>query len=75
MKATYTAADGAGTTYEIEADRHGNYTITLNGKVVRRKTALTDYPGKPRWGSAKLELAAIEDAKAAAEELSRSQRS
>ena len=49
--------------YEIEADRHGSYAIKLNGKLVKRVTALTDYPGKPRWGSKKLEAEAIEDAK------------
>lgn len=49
--------------YEIEADRHGSYAIKLNGKLVKRVTALTDYPGKPRWGSKKLEAEALEDAK------------
>jgi|GEM_PF-4787326 hypothetical protein len=49
--------------FEIEADRHGSYSIRLNGKLVRRVTALTDYPGKPRWGSKKLEAEAIADAR------------
>jgi hypothetical protein len=49
--------------FEIEADRHGSYSIKLNGKLVRRVTAVTDYPGKPRWGSRKLEADAIADAR------------
>ncbi len=65
MKITYAGASGDGPAYEIEADRHGNYTIRSEGKVVKRVTALKDYLGKPRWGSRKLELDAIEDAKAA----------
>lgn len=63
MRTTYTSGADATKTYEIEADRHGNYTIWLEGKVVRRKSALTDYPGKSRWGSKKLELAALDDAR------------
>ena len=65
MKVTYVARDGAGPTYEIEADRHGSYTIRCEGRVVKRMTAITNYFGKPRWGSRRLELAAIEEAKAA----------
>lgn len=67
MKIDYASRDGAGPTYEIEADRHGNYTIRAGGKVVKRVSSLTSYLGKPRWGSRKLELAAIEEAKAVIE--------
>lgn len=49
--------------FEIEADRHGSYSIRCDGRLLRRVTALTNYPGKPRWGSRKLEAEAIEDAK------------
>jgi len=70
MKTTYTSAAGPRRTYEIEADRHGSYTILLDGKVVKRKSALSDYPGKSRWGSKKLELAALEDARAVVDEIS-----
>ena len=65
MKVTYTALDGSGPSYEIEADRHGSYTIRCGSRVVKRMTAVTNYFGKPRWGSRKLELAAIDEAKAA----------
>ncbi|HEX2547221.1 MAG TPA: hypothetical protein VHL79_20225 [Ramlibacter sp.] len=65
MKVEYTSRDGAGPKYEIEADRHGSYTIRREGRVLKRTTSLTEYVGRPRWGSRKLELAAIEDAKAA----------
>jgi hypothetical protein len=58
----YRASNGE-TEFEIESDRHGSYSIKLNGKVIRRVTALTHYPGKPRWGNRKLESDAIEDAK------------
>ena len=63
MRLTYTPQSQPGTEFEIEADRHGSYAIRLNGKVVRRVTALPDYVGKPRWGNRKLEAGAIEDAK------------
>jgi hypothetical protein len=63
MKTTYAKSD-TGPTYEIESDKHGSYTIKCAGKVLKRVTSLTDYQGKPRWGSKKLEDAAIEDAKA-----------
>lgn len=63
MRIMYTPRDCPGPEYEIEADRHGNYAIKLNGKVCKRVTALTNYLGKPRWGSKKLEVDAIEDAK------------
>ncbi|MBG9390658.1 hypothetical protein [Caenimonas aquaedulcis] len=69
MKIAYASRDGQGPSFEIEADRHGSYTIRQDGKVVKRVTALTQYAGRPRWGSKKLELRAIEDAKAAAEAL------
>jgi hypothetical protein len=69
MKTEYSRNDGAGPTYEIEADRHGNYTIKLQGKVIKRVTALSNYLGKPRWGSSKLENDAIEDAKRAIDAL------
>lgn len=63
MKITYVSMDGNGPTYEIEADRHGNYAIRHEGVVVKRVTSITSYPGKPKWGSRKLERDAIEDAK------------
>jgi hypothetical protein len=69
MKVEYSRNEGAGPTYEIDADRHGNYTIKLQGKVVKRVTSLSSYVGKPRWGSSKLEADAIEDAKRAIESL------
>lgn len=65
MKIMYAAHGGAGPTYEIDADRHGNYTIRHEGRVVKRVTSVTRYVGKPRWGSQKLEQAAIEEAKGA----------
>lgn len=49
--------------FVIEADRHGNYAIRHHGRLVRRVTALTHYPGKPRWGSRKLEADAAADAR------------
>lgn len=64
MKIMYAANGGAGPTYEVEADRQGNYTIRREGKLLKRVSSVTNYLGKPRWGSKKLELAAIEDAKA-----------
>lgn len=64
MKITHSARGGTGPTYEIEADRHGNYTVRLGGKVVKRVTSVTSYLDKPRWGSRKLEQAAVEEAKA-----------
>jgi hypothetical protein len=67
MKTEYTGGQGAGPTYDIEADRHGNYTIRLEGKVIKRVSALAQYVGKPRWGSKKLEADAIHDAKLAIE--------
>ncbi|MEJ8840155.1 hypothetical protein [Ramlibacter sp. AN1133] len=67
MKVVYVSQNGAGPSYEIEADRHGSYTIRSGGAVVKRVTALTQYMGRPLWGTRKLELAAIEEAKAAIE--------
>ena len=67
MRVTYTRIKGTGPTYDIEADRHGNYTITLQGKVVKRVSALSSYLGKPKWGSKQLEAGAIEDAKTSIE--------
>jgi hypothetical protein len=64
MKVMYTANGGAGPTYEVEADRHGNYTIRLDGAVVKRVTSVTSYMDKPRWGSKKLEQRALDEAKA-----------
>ena len=63
MKMMYAAKDGAGPTYEVEADRQGNFTIRREGRLLKRVSSVTNYVGKPRWGSRKLELAAIEDAK------------
>ena len=67
MKLSYTRSTGAGLTYDIEADKHGNYAVKLNGKVIKRVTVLPNYLGKPRWGSKRLEADAIEDAKKAIE--------
>ncbi len=68
MKIMYTPADGAAA-YEIDADRHGSYTIRLNRKVIRRVTAVTTYLDRPRWGSRKLESEALSDAKCYLESL------
>lgn len=65
MKIMYAANEGAGPTYEIEADRHGNYTIRLDGRVVKRVTSVTNYMDKPKWGSKKLEVAALDEARTA----------
>ena len=67
MKTEYKDSQGLGPVYAIEADRHGNYTIRLEGKVVKRVSALARYVGKPRWGSRKLEEDAIRDAQQAIE--------
>lgn len=69
MRVSYTRKKGEGLTYDIEADRHGSYTITLEGKVVKRVTALPNYLGKPKWGNKQLEIGAIEDAKDSIERL------
>jgi hypothetical protein len=63
MKIMYAANEGAGPQYEIETDRQGSYTIRQEGRVVKRVTSVTTYFSRPRWGSRRLELAAIEEAK------------
>ncbi|GAB3760532.1 hypothetical protein GCM10028796_09310 [Ramlibacter monticola] len=65
MQITYVSETWPETTYEIESDRFGSYTIRADGRVIKRVTAVTEYLDKPKWGSKKLELNAIEDAKAA----------
>jgi hypothetical protein len=67
MHIEYSREKGPGPIYDIDADRHGNYTIKLEGRVLKRVTVLSRYVGKPRWGSKKLETDAIEDAKQAVE--------
>jgi hypothetical protein len=67
MQITYVSKTRPDTTYEIEVDRFGNYTIKTGGRVVKRVTSVAEYLGKPKWGSRKLELNAIEDAEAAIE--------
>ena len=69
MRTSYTRSKGAGLTYDIDADRHGNYTVKLDGKVVKRVTALPAYLDKPRWGSRQLEVDAVADAKQSIESL------
>jgi len=65
MQITYVSPSWPETTYEIESDRFGNYTIRAAGRVIKRVTSVSDYLGRPKWGSKKLESNAIEDAKAA----------
>jgi hypothetical protein len=65
MKIAYASTVGTGPTYEIETDRHGSYTIRQSGLVVKRVTSITNYVGRPRWGSRRLELTALAEAKAA----------
>lgn len=65
MRITSVSESWPETTYEIESDRFGNYTIKVEGRVIKRVTSVTEYLGRPKWGSKKLELNAIEDAKAA----------
>jgi len=67
MRTAYASMGGSGPTYEIEADRHGNYTIRQEGRLLKRVTSVTTYVGRPRWGSRRLELAALEEAKATIE--------
>ena len=50
MNSSYTRSTGAGLTYDIEADKHGNYTVKLDGKVIKRVSALASYLGKPQMG-------------------------
>ncbi len=65
----YTRQKGKQLTYVIETDKHGNYSITLGRKVVKRLTVPSNYLGKPRWGTKKLEADALEDAKKAIEDM------
>lgn len=65
MKVTYGGKAAGAEPYEIESDRHGNYTIRLGSKVIKRVTSVTSYVGRPRWGSRKLETGAIEEARRA----------
>jgi len=65
MRFTSVSESWPETTYEIESDRFGNHTIKVEGRVIKRVTSVTEYLGRPKWGSKKLELNAIEDAKAA----------
>ena len=65
MRFTSVSESWPETTCEIESDRFGNYTIKVEGRVIKRVTSVTEYLGRPKWGSKKLELNAIEDAKAA----------
>jgi hypothetical protein len=65
MRISYVSESWPDTTYEIETDRFGNYTIRTGGRVIKRVTSVTEYLGKPKWGSKKLEMSAVEDAKAA----------
>jgi hypothetical protein len=65
MRITYVSESWPETSYEIESDRFGSYTIRVGGRVIKRVTSVTEYLGRPKWGSKKLELNAIEDAKAA----------
>ena len=69
MKITHVSATRPETAYEIEADRHGNYSIRVDGKVIKRVSSLKSYAGKPRWGSKALEQSAIDDARSAIEAL------
>jgi hypothetical protein len=65
MRISYVSEAWPETTYEIESDRFGSYTIRAGGRVIKRVTSVTEYLGRPKWGSKKLELQAIEDAKVA----------
>jgi hypothetical protein len=65
MRTTYVRENWPDTTFEIETDRFGNYTIRSGGRVIKRVTSLAKYLGRPTWGSKKLELSAVDDAKAA----------
>lgn len=65
MNITHVGEAGNGPAYEIEADRFGNYTIKVAGKVIKRVTSVANYLGKPKWGSKVLQRNAVEDAKAA----------
>jgi hypothetical protein len=65
MRITYVSEAWPETTYEIESDRFGSYTIKIEAKVIKRVTSVTEYLGRPKWGSKRLEMNAIDDAKAA----------
>jgi hypothetical protein len=65
MRITHVTDSSPQITYDIESDRFGSYTIRSEGRVIKRVTSLRTYIDKPRWGSKKLELRAIDDAKAA----------
>lgn len=69
MKVEYTRSTGKGLTYTIEADRHGSYWISLEGKVVRTVAMPQDMYGKSRFGSKRKELAAVAQAQADIEAL------
>ena len=43
MQITYVSKAWPDTTYEIEADRFGNYTIRSGGRVIKRVTSVTEY--------------------------------
>src|SRR5690349_4433384 len=58
MRTTYVRENWPDTTFEIETDRFGNYTIRSGGRVIKRVTSLAKYLGRPTWGSKKLELTA-----------------
>jgi hypothetical protein len=65
MRITYVRDPWPDTSYDIESDRFGNFTIRCDGRVVKRVSSIPHYLGRPKWGSKKLEMNAIEDAKAA----------
>jgi hypothetical protein len=43
MQITYVSKTRPDTTYEIEVDRFGNYTIKTGGRVVKRVTSVAEY--------------------------------
>ncbi len=51
MKATYTRKQGRMLTYEIETDKHGSYTISREGKLLRYVAAPSHAFGRLRYGS------------------------
>jgi hypothetical protein len=65
---SYTRSHGKRLTYAIAATTLGNYTVLLDGQVVKTM-AIGDHYGAPRYGSKKLQDEAIEAAKAAIERL------
>lgn len=64
----YRRSKGKQLEYEIKADRHGSYTISLDGKPIK-VMGIGDYFGRPRWGSKKLQAEAFEAAKSSVERL------